>query len=125
MAHVTTREGHEFNLAFVAERGFRKIKIDADGNVPALLGATSGASESSKATSESAAKELLEDVLETTELAEEILPTEGLSPVETRTFPLVRKHLVRLGNLSETRFRGSVTWIGIWMRLSEIGRAHV
>jgi hypothetical protein len=108
---------HESNIALNAERGLRKVEVKTYCNILTTLRAATRTAEAAKST-ETAAEELLKDVLETAKLAEEILTAKRLSSIVPRPFLRIRENLVGFSHFSETMFGFRVARIRIGMCLS-------
>jgi hypothetical protein len=108
----------EHDLAFQSEGGVGEVQIQPYGDVSAPLRASSCPAESTPETTESSAEELLEDVLESAELAEEILTAERLTAIVPRPLLRIRKHLVGFSDLSEAVLCLRITRIGIGMGIA-------
>lgn len=106
---------HERHGPFNSERRLGKVKVESDSNIPSPLGT---ATDPAEATPERPAEELLEDVLDSAELAEQILSSKGLAAIVRGTFLRIRKHFVGFGDLSEPIFSLLVARVRIRMCLS-------
>jgi hypothetical protein len=79
----------ESNFALNTERGLCKVEVKTYCNILTTLRATTRTAEAAKST-EPATEELLKDVLETAELAEEVLTAKRLSPIVSRPLHRIR-----------------------------------
>ncbi len=106
--HRGRRKGH---IAARAGRRLCQGEIDPYGDVtPALDPAPSSA-----AKAETPAEELLQDVVEAAEVAEQISRRELLAPVVGGPPVLVGEHFIGLGDLPERGFGSRIVGIGVGM----------
>ncbi len=108
----------ERHLPLEAERGLVEVEFETHRDILTAIRPTGRATESSEAAEPPSAEELLEDVLEAAELAEEILAAEGLAAIVTCAFLGVGEHFVRLGDLPEPVFGLCVPWVRIGVCLA-------
>jgi hypothetical protein len=114
MTHLALSQRAELDVTFDAERCLRQVEIDAQRHVLTALRTTAISTEPP----ESATEELLENVLDTAELAEKVLAAKGLAAIVFRSFLRIREHLVRLSYITKSRLCLRVPWIGIRVSLS-------
>jgi hypothetical protein len=114
VACVARHTSGERHLLVGPESCLDQFQIEPYGNVTASLRATAPAAEAA----ETATKELLQDVLEATELAEQVLSTKRFASIVSGPLLGVGENLVSLRYLSEALLGRGITRIRIGMCLS-------